>query len=195
MPYVNDNGTSFLFIVNTSDKPGTVTVTNTLDNDNSTSYSINKKAIYSLNITKISKYNVSSDDIIFAPFIIEFDNNFNVTANIIPVNIDIKGKELILPLLTQGNTLGNSQIYITNFESASNSITIYLYSYTGDKIAESNYSIAANGYKTIDVSELIGSNTTEVYWAKIEGTREFSVYLVDSVLNSYINYYGFSLKQ
>ncbi len=196
MPYVNDNGTSFLFIVNTSDKSGTVTVTNTLDNDNSTNYSINEKALFPLNITKISKYNISSDNIVFAPFIIKFDNHFNIIANIIPVNIDIKGKELILPLLTQGATLGNSRIYITNFESSSNSITIYLYSYTGDKISESNHSVAANGYKAIDISELISSNgTTEVYWAKIEGTKEFSAYLVDSILNSYISYYGFSLKQ
>ena len=197
MPYFKafDNNTTYLLITNTSDKTGTVTVTNYADNDSSNNYTIDSYQMTSIEITKDSNLKLNSDNIIFAPIIINFDSVFNVTANLIPTNVNIKGKEIVLPLITEGSPYGSSKLYITNLESSTNSIKFYLYSYTGDKVAEESYSVNGNEYKSIDISDLTGSSTVTVYWGKIEGTKEFSAYLVDSILNSYINYYGFTLNQ
>ena len=199
MPYtaLDDNGsTAYLCLVNDSEQTGTVSILNYLNNDNASpvDYFLESKKIKFIPLMDSSKLKLISENILFAPFIVLFDENYNVSANIIPSNVRIKDKELILPLLIQSNDLGNSKVYINNFSSSENTVALTLYSYTGSKIFENNYTIEANGYQIIEIPSLIESDTSGIYWIKATGDKDLSIYSINSILNSYINIYGFSLN-
>ncbi|GEM_PF-5755141 len=199
LPYIKYNDTKttpLLFIVNTSDVSGDVSVENLVD-DSSSKYSLDPKATNIITLTKDSKLTVSSENIDIAAFIVVLDSDYKISANITPSNSSIEGKKVVLPLVVKGGTLGGTgSISINNISTEKNSVSVKLYDTTGKKVAESALSINQESYSYLDISLLSGnSSSSELYWIEFTATYDISVYLVNSVLGSYLKFYGYSIDK
>lgn len=194
-PYFNyyDNIT-VLIISNFSSSQGSVTFKNLVDNK-ITTYNLNANGMSITKIANKSRVILSSDNIVFAPYILIFDKHYNIIASHIPYNINLTGTDMAVPLITNYDNYSSAQLFISNDSGYKNMVNIAFYSYKGDEVYKKIFYIEKDNSSIINIPSLISNDNSSIYWAEIKSSNPVSGFLINTFFNSFFKIKCFEIRK